>query len=168
MSREVRCVPPGWVHPKNERGRYIPLLTDFKKYVEQWDLGKIKWEQGMKWDFMNDVWIPKDEEDAFMSYPHSEGERPRPEDYMPEWSPEECTHLQMYETCSEGTPISPVLSSPEILAHWLADNRASAFGDMTATYEQWLHTIKLGWAPSAISGGGTLMSGVEAISKAAS
>ena len=41
---------------------------------------------------------------------------------------EERTHYQMYETCTEGTPISPVMETPENLARWLADNGASAFG----------------------------------------
>jgi len=48
----------------------------------------------------------------------------------------------MYETCTEGTPISPAFATPEELARWLADNEASAFGGMTASYEGWLRTIK--------------------------
>ena len=63
---------------------------------------------------------------------------------------------------SEGTPISPVLESPEALARWLADNNASAFGYQTATYEQWLATCLSGSAPSAIFSARTgLVSGVE-------
>ncbi len=30
-------------------------------------------------------------------------------DYMPSWKPSECTHYQMYETTTEGTPISQPL-----------------------------------------------------------
>ena len=76
----------------------------------------------------------------------------------------EATHLQMYETISEGTPISPVMETPEELAQWLFDNGASAFGFSTATYEQWLSTIKRGWAVSAaIVNGRGLISGVEAL-----
>ena len=67
----------------------------------------------------------------------------------------------MYETCTEGTPISPVLSSPEELARWLTDHGASAFGDMTASYEDWLKTCRSGWAPSMVAVGGHVMSGVE-------
>jgi len=44
----------------------------------------------------------------------------------------------MYETCSEGTPISPVMETPEQLARWLVDNKASFFGTMTAPYDRWL------------------------------
>ena len=51
--------------------------------------------------------------------------------------------------------------TPEELARWLADTGASAFGEMTATYEQWLATCRSGWAPSAVACGGDLVSGVE-------
>lgn len=57
---------------------------------------------------------------------------------MPSWPDAERTHFQMYETCSEGTPISPVLESPEAVARWCAENGASAFGYMTQSYEWWL------------------------------
>jgi hypothetical protein len=70
---------------------------------------------------------------------------------------------QMWETTSEGSPMSPVFDTPEKLARWLADTGASAFGRMTATYGQWLETISVGDALSMISSGGKLMSGVEAM-----
>ena len=92
-------------------------------------------------------------------------ERPDPLDYMPDFSDRDPASLGwcMYETCSEGTPISPVLGSPEELARWLADNGASAFGYSTATYEQWLNTCRAGWAPSMIATAATgLVSGVAA------
>ena len=52
-----------------------------------------------------------------------------------------CTHWQMYETTSEGTPISPVMDSPESLARWLVVNNATVFGRMTGSYDQWLAMI---------------------------
>ncbi len=71
---------------------------------------------------------------------------------------------QMWETTSEGSPISPPMSTPELLARWLADNKASAFGDEGASYESWLRMIVgTGWAPSAVLIGGHMMSGVEAV-----
>ena len=69
----------------------------------------------------------------------------------------------MYETTSEGTPISPVCETKEALAQWLADNDAPAWGDKTATYEEWLRTIKRGSAVSAVRGrDGRMRSGVSA------
>jgi hypothetical protein len=57
---------------------------------------------------------------------------------------------QMWETTSEGFPMSPVFKTPEVLARWLAEVKASLFGHQAATYEEWLSMIKgSGWAPSA-------------------
>lgn len=90
--------------------------------------------------------------------------RPDPKDYMPVFPEGAATGWCMYETTSEGTPISPVLGSPEELARWLADNEASSFGSRGATYEQWMRMIDRGWAPSAIVTGAGVQSGVEATS----
>ena len=98
-----------------------------------------------------------------------EGGAPNPDDYMPSFAGHDPDTLGwcMYETVSEGTPISPVLPSPEALARWLADNDASAFADYTATYEQWLAMIGAGSSMGSavhIPGRG-LVSGVEAVSE---
>lgn len=89
-----------------------------------------------------------------------ETKRPDPADYMPVFPEGTATGWCMYETTSEGTPISPVFETPEDLARWLADNGASAFGSSTATYEQWLSMARAGWAPSAVVSGNVLQSGV--------
>ncbi len=58
---------------------------------------------------------------------------------------------QMWETTSEGSPISPVFKTEESLARWLSDTGASSFGSMTSTYEEWLRMIlEDGWAPSMV------------------
>ncbi|MDP3937911.1 MAG: hypothetical protein Q8R92_07220 [Deltaproteobacteria bacterium] len=68
---------------------------------------------------------------------------------------------QMWETTSEGSPISPVFSTPEDLAHWLSNSRASSFGDDTATYEQWLGMIQgPGWALDLVIQDDRLMTGI--------
>lgn len=70
---------------------------------------------------------------------------------------------QMWETTSEGSPISPVFDSPEKLAQWLSNSGASSFGSDTATYDQWLKMIRGGWASSAVVGPSGLQSGVAGI-----
>lgn len=160
MGREIRMVPANWEHPKNSSGHLIPLHGDgISKAIAEWDEGKRQWDKGLVSDFEGG-WESKGDR----SYPYEEwtGDRPTQYDYFPDWKDEERTHLQMYETCTEGTPISPVMETPEKLARWLADNNASAFGDQGATYEQWLATCKSGWAPSAVFTPKTgLVSGVE-------
>jgi hypothetical protein len=59
-------------------------------------------------------------------------------DEVPAWTEDRGYGWQMWETTSEGSPISPVLDTPEELARWLVDNGTSAFGSITATYEDWL------------------------------
>lgn len=49
---------------------------------------------------------------------------------------------QMWETTSQGSPISPVFASPEGLANWLADTRTSAFGGIGASRDVWLGMIQ--------------------------
>ena len=139
MSREVRMVPANWKHPEDKDGHYIPLLSSFT-YTER----EIR--EGLRGGWLK-------------------GEPPHYGcNVMPNWPESERTHYQMYEITTEGTPISPVMETQEELAHWLADNNASASAVQGATYEEWLSTIERGWASSAVGvpckG---LVSGVEAL-----
>lgn len=166
MGREVRKVRADWKHPTTDgKENYIPLHEDsFTDAQTKWDEAKRQWDAGFTRDWSADgiAFKAKDAEDT-ETYEEYAGERPTQYEYMPYWKPEERTHLQMYETCTEGTPISPVMETPEELARWLADNGASSFGSSTASYEDWLATIKQGWAPSAVFSPSTgLISGVEA------
>ena len=68
---------------------------------------------------------------------------------------------QMWETVTEGSPLSPAFATTEELAHWLADNKSSAFGRETANYDDWLKMIKAEWSPTFAVVDGKLISGVE-------
>lgn len=70
-------------------------------------------------------------------------------------------YYQMWQNTSEGSPISPAFKTPEELARWLVDNKASTFGYQTTTYDNWLAMIKSGSAPSMVISNGVLMSGVD-------
>jgi hypothetical protein len=167
MGREVRMVPPGWEHPKDEKGKYIPLFDGcYAETAADWDEGWTAWQRGEIENYgAGPKWKPKCEDALKCSrYTEWAGSRPSPDDYMPEFPEGTATMLMMYEDTSEGTPISPAFATPEELARWLADTGASAFGGMTASYEQWLATCKSGRAVSAVVdvGTGRMMSGVEA------
>lgn len=78
-----------------------------------------------------------------------------------EYDPPEGDGYQLWETTSEGSPMSPVFQTPEELAKWLDINQISSFSDMTCNYDQWLNFIYGSqWAPSAIIENGELKSGV--------
>ena len=164
MGREVRRVPASWEHPKDEEEHLIPLFGgSFKECAAQWDEENSQWNKGF-YRLIGDEWKPKGP-DQTGTYEEWDGARPEEHQYMPDWPEAERTHYQMYETTTEGTPISPVMETPETLARWLADNNTSAFADMDATYDQWLATIKRsGSTPSMVVGPGKrLVSGVEAL-----
>jgi hypothetical protein len=173
MGREVRRVPATWQHPKypadhykpHLRGEYIPLHKGgFAAADRDWMEGWQKWQEGLCENYgAGEKWQPIEAEYAGMRYTEYAGERPSPDDYMPDWPEAERTHLMMYEDTSEGTPISPAFAKPEELARWLADSGASSFGDMTATYEQWLGIARGGWAPSMVLGPAGMQSGVAAM-----
>lgn len=171
MGREVRMVPPGFEHPKDKRGNYIPLLKGpFSKCLAEWDEESAAWDRGEVLDYSTwpekRTFKPRSDGTVSETYEDYAGSRPVAADYMPEFAEGTATHLCMYENTSEGTPISPTFATPEELARWLADNNASAFGGMGATYEQWLATCKSGYAPSMVlslgPAGNKMMSGVEA------
>lgn len=166
MGREVRRVPASWEHPKDDQGNLIPLHDGFAERLAGWNKGNAKWQEGLRDDW-NGGWVPIGPEIASKTYEEWDGECPTQSDYMPNWPTEERTHYQMYETCTEGTPISPVMDSPEKLARWLADNRASAFGSQTATYEQWLGMIGEGSSPSMAIIGGVMQTGVALVGEKA-
>lgn len=139
MGREVRRVPADWQHPKDEfTGRYKALYDgNFRDALREWNEENDKWSRG---EFPEHA----DEADKQLSYSEWGGDQPKSCDYMPEWPDDQRTHLMMYETTSEGTPISPAFATPEELARWLADTGASAFGSSTASYEGWLRVAKAG------------------------
>lgn len=165
MSREVRMVPPDWKHPKGKT-----LSTDFSKGLAEWEDGFSHWQKGEVEDYSKypeKSWKLKSEDTDSETFEEWYGEKPVAGDYMPEWQPEVATHFMMYETCSEGSPISPAFATPEELARWLEDNGASSFGSMTATYEQWLAMINRGSSIASMvvdMGTGKQISGVAAVS----
>ncbi len=165
MSREVRRVPPDWNHPKETKlttrgweDQYKPLLGGrYAETAAEWMENCLLWAAGHHPDQRGEKDLPK----YFWEW---EGGPPVEERYMPDWPDESRTHYQMYESTSEGTPISPVMETLEELARWLADNGANTFASMTATYEEWLTVCQVGSTPgSAVLKGGRMISSVQAL-----
>jgi hypothetical protein len=89
-----------------------------------------------------------------------------------EWTqtePPEGEGWQLWETVSEGSPVSPVFATPEELAAWLAGPESSQRDSVTSdlTEAQWLKFLTgPGWAPSSIIRNGVMMSGVAGVIEA--
>lgn len=74
--------------------------------------------------------------------------------------PPEGEGYQMWETVSEGAPISPVFETPEALADWLAEHVAHK----GLSADQWLKVIEAKGAPvSMVMINGKMMNGEEAV-----
>lgn len=155
MGREIRRVPAGWEHPtyinKHRGGEYHPLFDrSYKEAAEEWLKECIDWTK-----------------DILPSYTHAESYKENPfywdyagmppdkEYYRPEWTEEERTHYQMYETVSEGTPITPVFATLEELADYLVNVGTEWGGPWDReTAERF---CKVGYAPSMIITDGKIL-----------
>lgn len=161
MGREIRRVPANWAHPLSDRGDPHPVFD--KSYEEAratWIANFMLWQEGKHPDQISDP-----EASWVKGFDWWEQEQPPSrEECRPKWTDAERTHFQMYETCSEGTPISPVLDSPEAVARWCADNGASMFGGQTASYEDWLYIARGNWAPDMVIENGQIKVGPAALS----
>ncbi|RLC88690.1 MAG: hypothetical protein DRJ03_02095 [Chloroflexi bacterium] len=169
MGREVRRVPKDWEHPLQNDGEPVPLFDGFQQRVKDWDEGDEKWKQGLCRSYLcnGPEWEPIGNARVGDTYTDYAGPRPNPSDYVPDWPEAERTHYQMYESVTEGTPMSPVFETPEELARWLADTGANACAGVTASYEAWLLTCRgVSAASAAVTSTGRLISGVEANHKA--
>lgn len=114
MGKEIRRVPPNWEHPKGEEygeARFIPL------------------HDGMYYEFKAQAWLENNE--LWMSglHPNQSDEKyyfnyeppPLREEYT-NVKPEECTWYQVYETSSEGTPLTPPFETKEELINYLVEH----------------------------------------------
>lgn len=134
MGREIRRVPRGWEHPRNELGRYKPLHDqEYEAAAQQWVEGFLLFEKEKKTGKYGDV-------DYYWEW---EGDPPDPDFYRPKWA-EEPRCYQVYENVSEGTPISPVFETKEEMEVWLRDP-ANGFAAWAIEY-----LLKSGYAPSMI------------------
>ena len=164
MSREIRRVPLDWKHPENESCPHLngldwshkrhssshefqygkcfrPILDkDFDTALQDWINEYKLWKNGEH---------PNQEDYSYQEYA---GHPPNPEDYRPAWTPKEAIGYQIYETVSEGTPISPVFEILDEMKEWLLSEGYSEFASQKF--------IEDGWAPSMVF---TSEKGVSAI-----
>lgn len=92
------------------------------------------------------------------------GQRPADDEdgalYTPEdWPPESERGWVVYETVSEGCPITPCFSTPDELIDWLATKGTEWDSPMSSEAAE--RFVKGGWAPSMMISGGVLSSALE-------
>lgn len=118
MGREIRMVPPNWEHPKGSNSGYQSMFDeDYPSAVKKWKDEFVLWESGKH---------PSQQEG--MEYWDWGGMPPDEENYRPAFT-EDATWFQMYETVSEGTPVSPPFKTKPELVDYLVEY--GDFGDLS-------------------------------------
>lgn len=175
MGIEVRRVTPDWGHPtKQARERdsgciaYQPERDwdmwqpqhdqDWLTAFREWWVGSVKWWLA-KWlslPFVLLGWMKRPPGGwTYSSYAEEYGECPPYWGSMyrrERWKKGDRTHIQLYETVSEGTPISPHFETSDELAKWCAAQTKEVWvGTSGMTVEDWkAFFAKGGWAPSGV------------------
>jgi hypothetical protein len=117
MGREIRRVPISWEHPRDRRGNYIPLYDEtYERARETWLDGLQQWLAGTHPELLRSPELSE------MDYWEWCGGPPDRESYRPRWTDDQELGYQIYETVSEGTPVSPVFPTTEALVGWLLKN----------------------------------------------
>jgi len=125
MGREIRRVPLDWKHPQQDpcphapacrAGCYQPLRD------QDYDTAARVWLQGLQdWEADKDGERSR-ERSRVMGVRYFwdwDGMPPDKTYYRPAWTPEQATAYQMYETESEGTPVTPVFATKAELVDYL-------------------------------------------------
>lgn len=181
MGREIRRVPTNWQHPKEtrydpfrrvEHEAYTPMYD--QPYIEaltRWVDGWMAWDRGEFPDYAS-------EECKATPYWDYEGGPPQPEIYRPNWADGEATWYQVYETVSEGTPVTPPFETKQELIDYLVENgdfwdqkrrKEGCSGIPCAPWPRKQAEAFVngpGWAPSMVVSDGKVMSGVEFVTNA--
>lgn len=114
---------------------YGDALNEWIENNRQWGLGTHK-----------DLLDGSASKETYPFYAMWNGDAPDVQYYNTrKFKPEELTHIQLYETTSEGTPVSPIFKADELdkLCEWAAQN-ATTFGSFKATKEEWLNMLSDG------------------------
>lgn len=130
MGREIRRVPANWEHPKKSEPnhrlgimeeRYQPMRdTSVESAWAEWQAEFAAWLAGK-----HDRVIA---EYGATNYPKAEpyrafcawhGAPPEPAYYRPDWDESTATWYQVYETVSEGTPVTPPFATQAELVDYL-------------------------------------------------
>lgn len=162
MGREVRRVPANWEHPKVERPdhRLQRMVMDYQPMydcpfgpaMDEWYAGWKAWERGERPDYASD-------ESKDLPFWEWEGSPPDPAYYRPDWKEGEATWYQVYQTVSEGSPVTPPFATQAELVDYLVANGDfwdQKRGDGGWSRENAESFVGDGWAPSLIGAAGSL------------
>lgn len=152
MGREIRKVPKGWEHPKsdarNEDGYQSMHKEFYEDAIAEWWENHTLWLKGAHPDQL----AGKGKDCKYFA--QWNGNPPDVEYYNTFYRPEEATCFQMYQTVSEGTPVSPVFDTLQELEDWLVNKKGYTRSAAHSFCEG-------GWAPSFTLSSAGLKDGIS-------
>lgn len=126
MGREIRNVPPNWEHPKRDPNKNPYQHKGLQPMYDQ-HFGDRLAEWLDEFDRIRAGDLSDIERECYASaFPlaewlQDEGQPPDPAYYRP-WKDEEATWFQVWETVSEGTPVTPPFATKEELVNYLVEH----------------------------------------------
>lgn len=162
MGREIRRVPPNWEHPTQQcqhspwKGGCDYAMTHGGQCLKPLMQGYAETKAGFE-----KMQAEKGLQEAVDYY----GNAPDVNDYVPEWPESEATWFQVYETVSEGTPVSPPFATREELVEYLiahGDFWAQSRGEGGVSRKAAVaFVMEDGFVPSLIVEDGKITAGIE-------
>lgn len=154
MGREIRKVPPNWEHPLDDNGELQPMHnSNYEEIFEQWLSNFDRIRKGNLDDFEKKCY-PNGLRDWL-----ADEQPPNPE-YYRWYKDDEATWFQLYETVSEGTPLSPPFATKEELVDYLT-REGDTWSRMPWSREKAEAFVEQGWVPSMIMTGGKIIMGED-------
>lgn len=153
MGREIRKVKKGWEHPKKDNGQYQPMYDEYYgDAIAEWFNEHNLWLAG---NHPQQIEYPE-YKTKYRFYADYGGDPPHMKYYRQEqWTEDEACCFQMYETVTEGTPVSPVFETLIELEDWIVTNLGYSRHAAHAFCES-------GYAPSMIMCAGVIKDGIAA------
>lgn len=178
MGREIRRVPPNWEHPRFTEedtsdpcriGKFKSMHNQSyesarKQWIDNFDLWRVgKHEDQIK--YPDKSWVKGQD---FWEYDSP----PDRESYLPIFM-QEPTWYQVYETVSEGTPVTPPFATQDELVDYLVENgdfwdqKRRHEGTSSMPCQPWSREAaenfvkERPWMPSMLITGGKIYSGSE-------
>ena len=170
MGREVRMVPKNWEHPKKTEYNFLKQ-RDVTNYQPMYDQSYVDAATEYRDGFLK-FYNTNEHRERACEFWDWHGNPPN-EAYYRAYQDKEASWYQLYETVSEGTPVSPPYKTKEELADYLAehgdfwDQKRRKEGETIMNCEPWgkeqayKFVMGDGWAPSMVITDGKMQSGVE-------
>lgn len=154
MGREIRRLPPNWEHPKRSDGSYQPMYdSNYIEECEEWLKGLYEFEEKKKLGAL----------DAKCQYYWEYWGGFPDEEYYHSYKAEDATWFQLYETVSEGTPLTPPFATEDELIDYLVEHGDFWYKKPFEREVAEKFVKRDQWAPSMIfdKSTGTMYSGIE-------